>query len=213
MDGMREHIKDYGYFITKTNSQLEFVELCNSLGNFSSNRIGERKIKVLRPLDRNEAHPKSLSSIHGLNPFPFHTDGAHKLVPPRFLAFRYIGKCKFPEPTLLLDFRSQKLTSEEEFFITNRIWKIDDGFKVYYRPIKDALRNLIRYDSGCMSLVDELIEDKNIIERLIEKFHITSISWELNKTMIIDNWRLMHGRPQISRTNKESRILERINIK
>jgi len=209
---LKEHIEEKGYYITKVDSQKEFIKLCNSLGDFSENRLGDNKLKLLKPLDKSEANSKSLSSIYGLEAFPFHTDGAHKLVPPRYLAFRYIGNCESPEPTLLIDFKSIQLTSDEDYFVNNRIWKVDDGVKVLYRSIKDKERNMIRYDLGCMKLLDEKQEDERVLTNLIDQCDITSISWELNKTMIIDNWRLLHSRPRISEKNKEKRILQRLNI-
>ena len=209
---LKEHIRANGYYITKVETQKEFIKLCNSLGDFTANRLGDNKLTILKPLDKNEANSKSLSSIYGLEAFPFHTDGAHKLVPPRYLAFRYIGNCESPEPTLLIDFKSIQLTSDEDYFVNNRIWKVDDGVKVLYRSIKDNRRDMIRYDLGCMKVLDEKQEDKKLLANIINKCEITSIPWELNKTMIVDNWRLLHSRPRISKKNKEKRILQRLNI-
>ncbi len=212
MDLLKNHIDQKGYFLTKFESQSEFISLCEKLGNFESNRKGEKALKTLKPLNKNEAHPNSLSSIHGLNRFPFHTDGAHKLIPPRFLAFRYVGTTKIPEPTLLIDFNSKLLSSAENYFINNRIWKINNGFKIFYRSIRNHKFNFIRLDYGCMKLVDKRKEDEEIMTNIISKFKVIEIHWKRNKIMIVDNWRMMHSRPTINPKNKQSRILERINI-
>lgn len=209
---LKKHINQKGYFLTNLESQNEFLDVCKKLGSFQTNRNGGEILKRLKPLNKKEAHPNSLSSIHGLNRFPFHTDGAHKLIPPRFLGFRYVGTSNNPEPTLLIDFKSKQLTSAEKYFLNNRIWKINDGFKIFYSPIKNQQRDFIRLDYGCMELVDKREGDQEIMSGIINKFEVIEVSWIKNKIMIVDNWRMMHSRPRINPKNKQNRILERINI-
>lgn len=212
MESLKRQITEKGYYLTSIASKEEFISLCKMLGSFNVNRIGGDELKILKPLSKSEAHPNSLSALYGLSAFPFHTDGAHKLTPPRLLAFRYIGTSANPEPTLLLDFNSRKLNSKEEYFLNNRIWKIHDGRKVFYRSIKNPQSRFLRLDTGCMTLTDNTDEDKEFLRDLINKFDTIRISWKLNKTLIVDNWRMLHSRPQISLINKDKRILERINI-
>src|ERR1700731_3909897 len=44
-------------------------------------RSSDDDVKVLRPLSKEEAHPRSLSAQYGYEPFPFHTDGHHTCKP------------------------------------------------------------------------------------------------------------------------------------
>src|ERR1700738_5652598 len=48
-------------------------------------RSSDDDVKVLRPLSKEEAHPRSLSAQYGYEPFPFHTDGAHLQSQPDFM--------------------------------------------------------------------------------------------------------------------------------
>jgi hypothetical protein len=50
-------------------------------------RRGDSPVSVLRPTAAEEAHPRSLSAIHGLGEQPMHTDGAHLREPPDYLVF------------------------------------------------------------------------------------------------------------------------------
>src|ERR1700756_4797511 len=54
------------------------------LGRPIEGRAGQT-IEPLAPRKRALARAKSLSVVHGLGSFPMHTDGAHRLQPPRFI--------------------------------------------------------------------------------------------------------------------------------
>ncbi|MGY5884973.1 hypothetical protein [Modestobacter lacusdianchii] len=48
----------------------------------TATRKGDAAVSVLRPTAAEDAHPRSLSAIHGLGEQPLHTDGAHLQAPP-----------------------------------------------------------------------------------------------------------------------------------
>ena len=52
---------------------------------------GDTSVATLEPQDRHDAHPSSLSAIHGRGAFPLHTDGAHHPVPPDLVLMESVG--------------------------------------------------------------------------------------------------------------------------
>lgn len=58
--------------------------IASLLGESVTGRYG-RKVEPLIPTTQAAANAKSLSVVHGLGSFPMHTDGAHRLQPPRFV--------------------------------------------------------------------------------------------------------------------------------
>src|SRR5258705_6573192 len=58
--------------------ELRAERIAKLLGEPIKGRAG-RLVDALAPMDKENAKPSSLSVIHGLGSFPFHTDGAHLL--------------------------------------------------------------------------------------------------------------------------------------
>src|SRR5580704_5709543 len=72
-----------------------------------------RLVDALAPMDKAKGKPGSLSVIHGLGSFPFHTDGSHLLRPPRFIVLICAASGSAPVPTTLVRFRDLKLGPAE----------------------------------------------------------------------------------------------------
>src|ERR1700752_3367637 len=86
--------RDFGWHVVAGNR----CELAEALGDEAGNpqvsapsirvvrsRGSDDDVKVLRPMSKEEAHPRSLTAQYGHEPFPFHTDGAHLQTPPDFM--------------------------------------------------------------------------------------------------------------------------------
>lgn len=77
-------------------------------------------VEVLRPLAPEAARPRSLSALHGSNTFPLHTDGAYRLLPPRFIVLA----CQCPGtrsvPTVLVHFADIRITNRKRVAVKAR---------------------------------------------------------------------------------------------
>src|SRR5216683_3027898 len=83
------------------------------LGKPVTGRAGQ-KIEPLIPKEQAMANAKSLSVVHGLGSFPMHTDGAHRLQPPRFVVLVCASPGMSPVPTTLIRFRDLQVSSFEQ---------------------------------------------------------------------------------------------------
>jgi alpha-ketoglutarate-dependent taurine dioxygenase len=185
-------------------------ELLNLMENICSKLkldISFHNYKKLIPKDKNEVEHFSLSSAYGLKEFPLHTDGAEYKTPPRFLVLRALSDS--PTGTYIADANSIC----DNINVCNTKWsvKTKDGIvktKLYQQHPKYNIE-FIRFNRLSMKC-DE--GDKLDVYKAIDNLTISSIIWSENKTIIIDNWRVLHGRPTIIEDDYEKRIIERLQV-
>jgi hypothetical protein len=184
-------------------------ELLNLIENICSELeldISFHIYKKLIPKDKNEVEHFSLSSAYGLKEFPLHTDGAEYKTPPRFLVLRALSNS--PTGTCIADANSICDSN-----ICNSKWsvKTKDGIvktKLYEKHPKYNIE-FIRFNRLSMKC-DE--GEKLDVYKAIDNLTVSSILWTKNKTIIIDNWRVLHGRQTIIEEDYEKRILERLQV-
>jgi hypothetical protein len=119
------------------------------LGNPVAGRAGQ-KIEPLIPQTQASAKAKSLSVVHGLGSFPMHTDGAHRLQPPRFVVLVCTSSGVSPVPTTLVRFRDLQVTASERARLEATPFLVRNGRRSFYSTICSASRMFIRFDAGCM---------------------------------------------------------------
>ncbi|PBB52360.1 TauD/TfdA family dioxygenase [Mesorhizobium sp. AA22] len=170
---------------------------------------------VQQLVPRASSTPNTYSGIFGLGRFPFHTDLAHWLRPPPYLMLRCVRG--FDDvPTLLVDGRSiveavtidivqravvrpRRPQSSEMRLL--RIWETTDT------------GHLLRWDEVFLkpaSLVGE-VAFRKIREHLETVVPVPVALVDAGDTLIVDNWRMLHGRPAIS-AGREDRRLERVYL-
>ena len=184
-------------------------ELLNLIENICSKLeldISFHNYKKLIPKDKNEVEHFSLSSAYGLDDFPLHTDGAEYKTPPRFLVLRALSNS--PTGTCIADANSICDSN-----IRSSKWsvKTKDGIvktKLYEQHPKYNIE-YIRFNRLSMKC-DE--GEKLDVYTTIDNLTISSILWTKNKTIIIDNWRVLHGRHTLIEEDYEKRILERLQV-
>jgi hypothetical protein len=185
-------------------------ELLNLMENICSKLkldISFHNYKKLIPKDKNEVENFSLSSAYGLKEFPLHTDGAEYKTPPRFLVLRALSDS--PTGTCIADANSIC----NNINVLNSKWsvKTKDGIvktKLYEQHPKYNIE-FIRFNRLSMKC-DE--GEKLDVYKAIDNLAISSIIWTENKTIIIDNWRVLHGRQTIIEDDYEKRIIERLQV-
>lgn len=168
---------------------------------------------VHRLTPQKSAPPNTYSGIFGLETFPLHTDLAHWHLPPRFLVLRCVQGFD-AVTTSILD--GQQIVNE-----------IGAGvlIKALVRPRrpvngKFSILRLYREEKGLSALLrwdEKFIQPASIAGEVgIKKIkgflaRAESSSFQLSTpgdTLIVDNWRMLHGRSAVPE-RCASRVIER----
>lgn len=155
-------------------------------------RAGEEPLSVLQPTTQADAKPRSLSALYGLGEQPLHTDGAHLIRPPDFVAL--VADAPRPTPTRLWSRLSSKVTVPGDS-LRNGIFLVRSGRDSFYAPV--YRRGSLRYDPGCMSASDQRA-------RAATEFFSQALStaveheWDCpNQLLLVDNRATLHARSAV----------------
>jgi alpha-ketoglutarate-dependent taurine dioxygenase len=204
-------------------SRADLVQLAESLGTPVPMRPHGPTIEILTPTPSSMAPPASLSSLHGVGAFPLHTDGAHHRRPPRWVLLRCVEPGASQRPTYIADVRSLELDQEQVVELKRAVWRIRNGFRSFLAsvilPAKLPSRNretgklFLRYDPGCMTPADVAFMDTAaMLCDHIGKVPPDLVDWDRDLAIVIDNWRVLHGRAPSPTTDTGVRRLERIAV-
>ena len=177
---------------------------------------GISDIQQLRPHSMEAMPPNTYSGNYGLGAFPLHTDLAHWHFPPRYLVLRCLNGAA-NTPTQLFD--------------GNRVVDIL-GWRELTRAIAQPRRPLngkrhllrllqenpdygrmLRWDSIYLRPATKLgLEIFAEMKSMLAAASIIQLSLaHPGDTLIIDNWRMLHGRSTIT-TSQASRLVERMYL-
>ena len=174
---------------------------------------GVAEVQVLTPHHTAHATPNTYSGNFGTQAFPLHTDLAHWFLPPRYFALRCIIGSR-QVSTSLVDVKDL-ISVVGRRNLTRALVRPRRPLK-HNRPLLRLLSRredgseLFRWDS--LFVVPATNESQVICETVANV--LASINpkevWLENPgdTLIIDNWRMLHGRSQVS-TGDELRRVER----
>jgi alpha-ketoglutarate-dependent taurine dioxygenase len=165
------------------------------------------------PTKQAGANVKSLSAVHGLGSFPMHTDGAHRLQPPRFVVLVCASPGTSPVPTTLLRFRDLQVTASERARFEAAAFLVRNGRRSFYSTICSRSRPFIRFDAGCMvpQGAESAATAKLIADRANE-VGVTFVHWRAGDVLVIDNWNVLHGRGLGLSEASSDRKLLRVNL-
>lgn len=174
---------------------------------------GYANVQQLVP--RAEAARNTYSGIFGLKAFPFHTDGAQRLCPPRYLMLRCV-KGYQGVSTLLLDGRrivekvGQILLSRAIVKPRRSVSRQSRLLRIYQNQCNQTF---LRWDQ--VFLIPASAVGQAAFERFSQSLESeTPRSIELTTagdTLIIDNWRMLHARSAVPPDCQE-RVVERIYL-
>ena len=216
------------YLETKTNLQLkgwciiekleesDFILLSKMFGepvieDYSGNIIEELRIK-----EEDTNNKGSWANIYQAGEYPFHTDMAYYKIPPKFLFLRLKQGCTSNRKTVLFDIQSQNINTQEQTYLGEDIWKINNYSTIFTTKILSHLNSkeyVYRYDPVCMSPFFSNSKSKIILESLFENGIKKEISWTEKQVLLINNWRVFHSRDKGSSLVESNRILQRILIR
>lgn len=159
------------------------------------------------------AKPNSLSQKFSPGEFPCHSDTAHWLTPCRFVILACLAPGAADRRTILLDTKRLSLSKAQKDLLYRAPFRIENGRNSFFGTILSKCRSFVRYDPGCMTPF------ANDGEYALEVYsetrwppHIQEIRWSQGHAVVIDNWRVLHGRSGARCTDRD-RVLLRILIR
>lgn len=178
---------------------------------------GLPQVQTLVPTEISQAPPNTYSGNFGMGAFPLHTDLAHWGVPPRFLALRCVNGSAVV-PTRVLDghvlVRRIGLTNLRRAMVQSRrpLQNRKQLLSLCERLSEDGAYRM-RWDSIYLKPASE--SASTIFEK-ISAFLATAQAEEFRllepgDTLIIDNWRCLHGRGAVSAVS--TRKIERAYLR
>lgn len=188
--------------------QLE--QIGNLLGPRAAGRNQARE-ELIQPQDVCDSHPRSLSARFGLKALPLHTELSHRPIPCRYLLLGCINTGTSDVKTVLLDWRTLSFSSDELSALESAPLLIRNGRRSFYGTILPPDHKYLRYDPCCLEAVDERGKwALKVVETQLAKGFAHNHLWKQGQILIIDNWRMLHGRGASS--NSTGRQLARILI-
>lgn len=169
-------------------------------------RRGDATVSVLRAVEANTAHPKSLSAAYGLGQQPLHTDGAHLPDPPDFVVL--ISKNPSATPTRLWSassFLRKRPTLGLIDALRHGMFLVLNGSESFYAPTLSAA--WFRYDPGCMTACDARARD-------VEEFFASQLpeaathEWSrADQVLLLNNRRTLHARSAVSKDDLDRELI------
>ncbi|MEH7876607.1 TauD/TfdA family dioxygenase [Rhizobium laguerreae] len=172
----------------------ELGQLGDWLGRRVPGRAGSLE-EVVKPRTVDDAHPRSLSARYGLGTLPFHTELSHRTRPCRYLLLGCINPGSPAAATVLLDWRTLGFSREELDLLEHAPVLVRTGRRSFYSTIMAPDCAFFRYDPGCLEALDDRGRSAlKLVEARIAASEAMAHNWRQGDILIIDNWRVLHGR-------------------
>lgn len=198
--------------INQTRLAQEVSELGRSLGQVGANRNGVA-VEVLKPTASEDAYANSQSARHGARQIPLHTDGAHRLVPPRFIILACVEPSCVSVPTVLSPFAGCPLSDGERLELESAPVTYKNGRRSFHSTIINRDRAFIRFDLGCMIFPDCRSEAvANLFLSRANESKVYAHQWRSGDVLIFDNYSILHGRGDIDQEATADRKLLRVSV-
>jgi L-asparagine oxygenase len=172
-------------------------------------KIAENSITPNKPSGQ---FTSTLSKSYGLSEFPFHTDGAHFVIPPRWVILEYLGIEKSGTATLVTDTQPIiRLPTYEDIFY-NQIYTVTGGPSTFLTTIVNTIIYSVPIFRWNQLIMKPVNQKSHIRFQNINFDEIHRLSWYPNQIVILDNWRVLHGREIVKEQDVDKRILKRYNL-
>jgi hypothetical protein len=111
-----------------------------------------------------------------------------------------------------VQFPSLGFNREEAALLRSGVFLVRNSRASWYSTVVGEERPYVRFDPGCMfPTTAEGHEAGRAIERRIAASRPTRIDWTQGKVVILDNWKLLHGREDAE--GDEDRVLLRAIVR
>lgn len=208
---LRAVVRDRGWAVTRVPSTSALIELASALGEIVPSHTGGSEIDELRPRPSSDVPKNSLSGVHGLGRFPYHTDAAHHALPPRLVILRLASKEPSERSTLVAPL-PRRISQEARAILEHDVWVVNGGRGVLLTSLLSDVAGsddpLLRFDEACMRPADRVfVASRQTLLQLIARTE-KAVMWAPDRAIILDNWRTLHARSGAPR-HHEDRVLER----
>lgn len=213
----RAELSEKGWSLVEAAENTNFLSIASELGRAIPSRLGGSLVDSLRPKSQENSPKACMSAIHGLGRFPFHTDGAYLRTPPRFIVMRLAVGAMSRRCTLLQDSSDLRLSMEDLGTLEHDVWIVTGPRRPFLSSILTTdwhrRTRIIRYDPCCMTLAHRgFVRSRRLIESALEHTEPARIAWTAGWALIVDNWRILHGRDRSLVDDSATRCLERVWI-
>lgn len=206
-------LKEKGWIELESGStDEELNNLAGYIGQIINHSNGEN-ISKLNPKSSVDSIKGTLSSVYGYGNFPLHTDTAFWAIPARFILLHSIDKSSCNTHVLPATEIWNSLTREDKKNAERAIYLIKTTQQQFFSSLLFKINNIkgLKYDPMCMIPFNESAKQiQPKLQKVLFGLPHFEIEWTGNNTLIIDNWRILHGRG--SAENDIYRELKRIYI-
>ncbi len=157
-------------------------------------------------------YSKTLTAVYGCNAFPFHTDGAHRVIPPRWTILEFIGDGKSETATLLFDSKALSQLKENEDLFHHEIYLVQNGQHSFLTSlINKQLHSepIFRWNKLVMKKLFNKT-NKTLDDCLSSNYF--RVTWCTGKILVLDNWRMLHSREKLLLDEELTRKIKRYNL-
>lgn len=191
----------------------QLLSLAVGLGTPTATRTGGCLCDTLLPTAGDAAKSRSLSKTHALGEFPLHIDTAHWLTPCRYVILACVSPGGGSRPTLLLDARRLPLNESQISLLHSTPLRVTNGRNSFFSTILSKTRPFVRFDPGCMTATTpDGGKALAVLERQNWPDYIETVQWKTGTVLVIDNWRMLHGRGHADCPDSDRKLL-RISIR
>ena len=193
---------------TDEDYKSELLSIANHLGVVVPSRTGNSICETLIPTAAHQAKVSSLSRIYSTGEFPLHIDTAHWVTPCRYVVLCCLSPGSATRPTLLLDVRRLPLDAQQTSLLQSTPIRITNGRNSFFSTILSKNRPFVRFDPGCMTPITlEGGYALSILTRENWPTYIEPIYWQAGMVVVIDNWRMLHGRAHAQCPDLDRKLL------
>ena len=195
-------------FSTESNLRKQLLALASGLGTPAATRAGGSLCESPWPTEAAAAKLRSLSKLHAIGEFPLHIDTAHWLMPCRYVMLACVSPGSASRPTLLMDARRLPLDEHQSSLLHSTPIRVNNGRNSFFSTILSKARPFVRFDPGCMTpTTTDGAKALAVLARQNWPDHIETVLWQTGKVLIIDNWRLLHGRADAEQLDPDRKLL------
>ncbi len=209
--------------ISNTKGWLEFsgiesiqsvLTLANEFGDIIAHPDGN-EFNIITPRKKNNSYPGTLSHLHEYGEFPLHTDTAFWSVPARYIVLAMLIENNNSTLVVSADKIFNSLDAEVKKIAREAVFKVETPFGEFdTRAIFEKSGEIgIRFNACCMtpsnSSAEIFFEE---FDRALKHIRPNQIQWTGNKAIVIDNWKVVHGRPAIIDPIDNERSLIRVYV-
>lgn len=198
---------------TESDLREQLLALAPVLGKPAATRSGDSLCDMLLPTEADAAKTQSLSKVYAVGEFPLHIDTAHWLTPCRYVMLACASPGSASRPTLLMDTRRLPLNDHQSSLLHSTPLRVTNGRNSFFSTILSKARPFVRFDPGCMTgTTPDGAKALAVLAKENWPDHIETVFWRAGMVVVINNWRMLHGRARADRPDGDRKLL-RISIR